>query len=121
MFIAVGTTVARTLESAARQHHLTKLQGQTDLFIREGYKFKFVKLAPDLLDFGITVNHLRYSDIEKTILDFIYTWRYNGVPRNKIILDVEDWAKNISKSKITKYSERYPKTVREIVGEVVQQ
>jgi hypothetical protein len=26
--------------------------------------------------------------VEKTILDFIYIWRYNGVPREKIILDV---------------------------------
>lgn len=86
-----------------------------------GYKFKFVKLAPELLEFGVTVeDRLRYSDVEKTILDFIYVWRYNGVPRNKIILDVEDWAKNVSRAKIKKYSEKYPKTVREIVREVVK-
>jgi S-adenosylmethionine:tRNA ribosyltransferase-isomerase len=51
--IAVGTTVARTLESASIFcHHgnkktqggykLGKLCGDTDLFIRENYKFKFV-------------------------------------------------------------------------------
>ncbi len=40
--IAVGTTVARTLESAAADNHLSKLTGNTDLFIREGYKFKFI-------------------------------------------------------------------------------
>ena len=84
-----------------------------------GYKFKFVKLAPALLEFGLTVkNRLRYSNIEKTILDFIYVWRYNGIPRNKIVLDAEDWANNISKAKIIKYSKNYPKTVREIVREL---
>ena len=41
--IAVGTTVARTLESAAAASpgKLTKLTGTTDLFVREGYEFKF--------------------------------------------------------------------------------
>ncbi len=40
--IAVGTTVARTLEAAAQGHRLKKLSGQTRLFIRPGYKFKIV-------------------------------------------------------------------------------
>ncbi len=40
--IAVGTTVVRTLESAAKNQRLTKLTGNTDLFIKENYKFKFV-------------------------------------------------------------------------------
>lgn len=41
--IAVGTTVVRTLESASiRKSGLKKLSGTTDLFIREGYEFKFV-------------------------------------------------------------------------------
>jgi S-adenosylmethionine:tRNA ribosyltransferase-isomerase len=40
--IAVGTTVARTLESAAGANGLTRLSGDTDLFIREDYKFKFI-------------------------------------------------------------------------------
>jgi S-adenosylmethionine:tRNA ribosyltransferase-isomerase len=41
--IAVGTTVARTLESASDENgKLKKLSGNTDLFIREGYKFKFI-------------------------------------------------------------------------------
>ncbi len=41
--IAVGTTVVRTLESACDAHgNLKALEGGTDLFISEGYKFKFV-------------------------------------------------------------------------------
>jgi len=40
--IAVGTTVARTLESASKDGQLENLSGRTDIFITEGYKFDFV-------------------------------------------------------------------------------
>lgn len=41
--IAVGTTVVRALESAAKSPgKLKKLRGKTDLFIREGHRLKFV-------------------------------------------------------------------------------
>ncbi len=40
--IAVGTAVVRTLESATKNHQLTKLHDQTQLFIRPGFKFQFV-------------------------------------------------------------------------------
>jgi len=85
-----------------------------------GYKFKFLKLASPLLEFGITKDNLRHSDAEKTILDFIYTWKYNGIPKEKIVLDITDWARNISKEKIKEYAKKYPKTIREIVEEVVK-
>ena len=85
-----------------------------------GYKYRFIKLSPKLLQFGIIDDNLRYSDPEKTILDFIYTWRYNGVPREKIILDVSDWAKDISGEKTIRYAGNYPKTVREIAHEVLR-
>lgn len=41
--VAVGTTVARALESAASLHGtLTAKQGSTNLFVQEGYRWKFV-------------------------------------------------------------------------------
>ncbi len=85
-----------------------------------GYKYRFIKLAPKLFQFGIIIDNLKYSDPEKTILDFIYIWRYNGVPREKIILDVSEWAKDISREKTIKYSSIYPKTVQEIADMVVR-
>jgi S-adenosylmethionine:tRNA ribosyltransferase-isomerase len=42
IIIAVGTTVARTLESASEKGILKKYSGKTDIFISEGYKFNFV-------------------------------------------------------------------------------
>lgn len=85
-----------------------------------GYKFKFVKISPSLLDFGITKKEdMRYSDPEKTILDFIYIWRYNGIPPEKIIADVSEWAENISNKKFEKYSKKYPKSVERIVERMI--
>ena len=40
--IGVGTTVVRTLESATQQGELKKLSGETNIFIQEGYHFKFI-------------------------------------------------------------------------------
>jgi predicted transcriptional regulator of viral defense system len=85
-----------------------------------GYKFRFIKLTPKLLEFGTIENNLKYSDSEKTILDFIYTWRYNGVPKEKIVLDVSEWAKDLSIEKIKKYAVNYPKTVQEIADMVIR-
>lgn len=85
-----------------------------------GYKFRFIKLTPRLLEFGIIENSLKYSDPEKTILDFIYTWRYNGIPREKIILDVSEWSESLSGEKVRKYGANYPKTVREIADTVIR-
>ena len=84
-----------------------------------GYKFRFIKLSPRLVKFGIVEDELRYSDAEKTILDFIYIWRYNGVPKEKIILDVSEWTKDLSGEKARKYALNYPKTVQEIAKTVM--
>ncbi|MGD6934003.1 MAG: type IV toxin-antitoxin system AbiEi family antitoxin domain-containing protein [Candidatus Bathyarchaeia archaeon] len=85
-----------------------------------GYKFKFVKLNPKLTEFGIMGNNLKYSDPEKTILDFIYTWRYNGVPEEKIVLDISEWTKDLSSEKVKKYAANYPKTVQQIANMVIR-
>lgn len=85
-----------------------------------GNKFRFVKLSPVLLNFGIKKEKMyRYSDPEKTILDFIYLSTYDGMPAERIVMDVADWAENVSKNKIRKYSANYPKTVAKIASEVV--
>lgn len=40
--VAVGTTVVRSLESAARSGRLEPFQGETDIFIHPGYRFRVV-------------------------------------------------------------------------------
>ena len=83
-----------------------------------GYKFRFVKLKSALFSFGIIGNELKYSDPEKTILDFIYVWRYNGILKEKISADLGEWSIHLSKPTLTNYAKNYPKTVQEIVGEM---
>ena len=86
-----------------------------------GYKFKFIKLSPTLVGFGIKEQDkiIRYSDPEKTVLDFIYIWRYNGVPDDKIVIDTSEWIKHASKDRLRSYAKKYPKTVTEIVEKVI--
>ena len=40
--VAVGTTSVRTLESAARNGQLVPMRGDTDIFIKPGYRFQLV-------------------------------------------------------------------------------
>ena len=81
-----------------------------------GYRFKITKVSPSLLDFGIKEKKsIRYSDSEKTILDFAYIWRYNGMPAEKIAADVSDWAKGTSKKKLYRYAAKYPKSIAKVV------
>lgn len=91
-------------------------------FAIAGYEFKFSRLSPSLLNFGIRKagNGVRYSDPEKTVLDFIYLWRYNGIPEEKILADVRGWAKNVAKRKVKAYAKRYPKTVAKIAEKVAR-
>ena len=87
-----------------------------------GYKFKFSRLSPSLLGFGTrkAENGVRYSDPEKTLLDFIYLWRYNGIPEEKIVADVSGWTKGASKQKLITYAKKYPKTVAEIAARLAK-
>jgi predicted transcriptional regulator of viral defense system len=84
-----------------------------------GYRFKFMKLKPSLFKFGLIENELTYSDPEKTILDFVYVWKYNGVPRERIAADISEWTTSLSKVRVNEYVKGYPKTVQEVVSEVM--
>jgi len=85
-----------------------------------GYKFRFVKLAPKILGIGIVGDGLRHSDPEKTVLDFIYLWRRRAIPKDKIALDIVEWARNLSKKKVREYAKEYPKIVGDIAKEAVE-
>ena len=87
----------------------------------DGHKFKFNKVSKKLLGFGIVENGaLRYSDREKTILDFIYFWRYNGIPEERILNDVAEWASGVKKETLRRYSKNYPKAVSNMVEKVLK-
>jgi len=84
-----------------------------------GYSFKFIKVKPQLLNFGIIDADLKHSDPEKTILDFIYLWRYNSLPDQRIALNVKEWTMNIDEEKLKEYSQSYPKTVETMLEDIL--
>ena len=84
-----------------------------------GYRFKFMKLKPSLFKFGLIENELTYSNPEKTILDFVYVWKYNGVPKERIAADISEWTTSLSKFRVKEYVKSYPKTVQEVASEVM--
>jgi hypothetical protein len=54
-----------------------------------GCKLRFVMVSPSLFGFGIKKeNGACFSDPEKTLLDFIYVWRYNAIPEEQLVSDV---------------------------------
>ncbi len=81
-----------------------------------GEKVRFVKLRDKLFGFGVMEkNGLKFSDPEKTVLDFVYVFRYRGVPRERIVSTIGDYSKNLKKERIKAYLKFYPKTVEELV------
>lgn len=81
-----------------------------------GERVKFLKLKSKLFGFGtMNKDHIKFSDIEKTLLDFIYVSRYRTVPEERIISIIEECGKNVKTEKIKAYLKFYPKTVEMVV------
>jgi len=75
-------------------------------------RVKFIKITPKLTVFGIVAkNGVRYSDLEKTLLDMIYLSRYRSVPEGRIAMSVEEYAKYANREKVGKYLKMYPLSV----------
>lgn len=82
-----------------------------------GHGFRFIKIKPSLI-FGTKKRGLiRYSDLEKTILDFVYLGRYRGIPTERILLDVSDLMEKASGRKLREYARKYPRSIRQIIGD----
>jgi len=64
--IAVGTTVVRALESIAQQGQIEEFQGETDIFITPGFKFK-------VIDAMVTNFHLPESSLIMLVSAFAGT------------------------------------------------
>ncbi len=119
------------LHTALKFNHMTHEHFAVDTVVNErisrprpvgiaGHKFRFIKMKGVLLDFGVAEEgSLRYSDPEKTLLDFIYLRRYRGVPEEKILLDLEEWVGNVSMEKAKRYAGKYPKSVLLTLEKVV--
>ena len=81
-----------------------------------GERVKFLKLKKGLFGFGVIEKDvLRFSDPEKTILDFIYISRYRSLPKERVESIVEEYLEKLSPKKIRAYLRFYPRTVEEVM------
>jgi len=80
-----------------------------------GKKFRFLRFNNALFNFGIIDNGIRYSDHEKTILDFIYLLDYNQMNENRILIEISKIIDGISEEKIMEYSQYYPESNRDLL------
>lgn len=75
----------------------------------DGDKFSFFVFNNELLTFGIkTSGNYRYSDLEKTILDYVYLYCSNHVSVGKIMKEASKYKSIASKERILEYSQHYP-------------
>jgi len=88
-------------DSLSRPHHFDIL----------GTKVKFIKIKKELLKFGVIEGVTRYSDLEKTLLDFIYLGKYNNYSDEEIKAKISDIIGRSDKKKLAAYARKYPKTV----------
>jgi len=78
-------------------------------------KVKFIKLKEKLFGFGIKEKGtVKFSDLEKTLLDFIYISKYRSLPEEKIISMIGEYGKEVNKRRINTYLKFYPKSVEKV-------
>lgn len=103
------------LSSALKLNNLTHEYFTVDYVINDkifraksffilGYKIKFIKISSKLTLFGIIDKKYRYSDAEKTMLDFVYLKEHGNV---KLI--PEEIFESCSKTRLFEYSQKYDK------------
>jgi predicted transcriptional regulator of viral defense system len=84
-----------------------------------GEKGKFIKLKEKLFGFGIiNKNGIKISDLEKTILDMVYIFRYRNINEERIISIIEDYFEKLDKKKLKEYLKFYPKSVSRILNKL---
>lgn len=85
-------------------------------FIINGEQFSFLVFKKELLSFGLKkIGKYQFSNLEKTILDFIYLYACNRVGDGKIFNIISKYKDAVSMERIVKYSKHYPATVSEIL------
>ncbi len=84
-----------------------------------GRKVKFVKLSKKLFGFGLKKeDNICYSDLEKTLLDLIHLRVHSEKSEKAIIDELIEWAEEVNKNKMKKYSKHYSSTVKKIADEL---
>jgi len=78
-------------------------------------RVRFIKISHRLLGFGVAVSDgLRFSDLEKTLLDMIYLSKYRSMPEGRIAAMVEEYSGGVDRGKVEEYLDAYPLNVGKV-------
>lgn len=84
-----------------------------------GYKIKFIKLKKSLFGFGIIKNNkINFSENEKTLLDFVYLYKYRGLSKEDIKNRISELTKHCSAKKVINYSKKYNKKITKFIRDI---
>ncbi|MFW9867666.1 MAG: hypothetical protein ACFFEN_16345 [Candidatus Thorarchaeota archaeon] len=87
-----------------------------------GKRFRFLNFKNSFFNFGLINGKIRYSDLEKTILDFLYLWESNHTNENRILIELSKLLEEgISEDKILEYAQYYPKSNKRILENALNQ
>lgn len=86
-----------------------------------GEKYEFVKIRRDLFGFGIKTEKtkngilIKYSDLEKTLLDIAYIYKKNGKSDNFVRNVLIEYDAILDKKRLINYSKKYPKSIQKLI------
>ncbi|AFL95272.1 hypothetical protein CL1_1069 [Thermococcus cleftensis] len=84
-----------------------------------GTPVRIIRSRRNFFDFGIVArDSLKFSDLEKTLLDFLYFSNYGTIPKNLALRVWREYIDNANTEKLHRYSERYPRSIRKVVENV---
>jgi hypothetical protein len=79
-------------------------------------RFRFFNFKYSFFNFGLINGTIKYSNLEKTILDFLYLWESNHTNENIILIELSKLLEEgISEDKILEYAQFYPKSNKMIL------
>lgn len=82
-----------------------------------GKKLQVFVFNPQLFNYYTLKNGIKYSDLEKTFLDFLYLWKLNHIPDHKLFRILGKYRDRISEEKIIEISKIYPIDIQKIINE----
>jgi len=85
-----------------------------------GKRFRFLRFKNAFFNFGIINGKIKYSDLEKTILDLIYLWEYNHKNEKIILIELSKLLDGSSEEKILDYSQYYPRSNQNILRKALK-
>jgi hypothetical protein len=118
------------LESALKINNATHEFFTVDVIINDkiyrkkpvyilGNKIRFIKIKSSLAKIGVEKSGiLRFSDIEKTVLDSIYLSKYTGLNDEEIKNKISPLIKFCAKKKLSEYSSYYNTTTKKLLDEI---